>query len=291
MSEYTYKAKVGQRWLRGNSLVDTEKDADTFESKTEPTERINQMKQDGKISKSANVEIVEESSKIDYANILNEERNIRYVIKGIFECNGKEKIFYYNKALDNWAKHLVNPDPTQLGNATQFKDVPKDETMEAALDTAVNKERCAVRFEDPDYELVDIIILELLKSGHGFSRISQRSWPNGKRESLSESTALNYSLILCESLDSLKKENPTCAFNEQVDKSTLKETKSMTKSLYDFVVDNWIYDDELQDAENSTELADIIKSRIDSGWGPDVSDRIIYKVADYLWEDYFLGDY
>lgn len=58
MADYTYKAKVGQRWLRGNSLVDTEKDADVFESKTEPTQRLNQMKKDGKVSKSANIEIV-----------------------------------------------------------------------------------------------------------------------------------------------------------------------------------------------------------------------------------------
>ncbi len=141
MADYTYKAKVGQRWLRGNSLVDTEKDADTFNSKIEPTQRVSQMKKDGKISKGANVEIVKENDKIDYANILNEERNIKYVIKGIFECNGVEKTFYYNKTLDNWTKHLVNPDPTQLGNATQFKDAPKDETIEAALDAAVNRNR------------------------------------------------------------------------------------------------------------------------------------------------------
>lgn len=136
MSDYTYKAKVGQRWLRGNSLVDTEKDADTFASKTEPTQRVNQMKQDGKISKSANVEIIKECVRLNYAAIL-------------------------------------------------------------------------------------------------------------------------------------------------------QETRSMTQDLYDFVVDNWIYDDELQDANNSAELADIIKSRIESGWGPEVTDRIISKVASFLWEDYF----
>ena len=117
-------------------------------------------------------------------------RNIIYVIKGIFECNGKEKTFYYNKSLDNWSEYLVNPDPTQLGNATQFKSIPKDETLEAASDAANNRKRCAVRFEDPDYELVDIIILELKKSRYGFSKVSQRSWPDGKNESLSESSQL-----------------------------------------------------------------------------------------------------
>lgn len=118
------------------------------------------------------------------------DSRIRYVIKGIFKCNGKEKIFYYNKSLDNWSKYLVNPDPTQLANATLFKNVPKDETLEAASDAANNRKRCAVRFEDPEYELVEIIILELLKDGYGrygFSRVSQRSWPDGKHESLSDS--------------------------------------------------------------------------------------------------------
>lgn len=117
-------------------------------------------------------------------------RNIIYVIKGIFECNGKEKTFYYNKSLDNWSEYLVNLDPTQLGNATQFKNIPKDETLEAASDAANNRKHCAVRFEDPGYELVDIIILELKKSRYGFSKVSQRSWPDGKSESLSESSQL-----------------------------------------------------------------------------------------------------
>ena len=139
-------------------------------------------------------------------------RNIIYVVKGIFECNGKEKTFYYNKSLDNWSEYLVNPDPTQLGNATQFKNVPKDETLEAASDAANNRKRCAVRFEDPDYELVDIIILELKKSRYSFSKISQRSWLDGK---LSESSklfengdlfdnVLNESLSLKENISSLE---------------------------------------------------------------------------------------
>lgn len=69
MADYTYKAKVGQRWLRGNSLVDTEKDADVFESKTEPTQRFNQMKKDGKVSKSANIEIVKMEESFGHSKI------------------------------------------------------------------------------------------------------------------------------------------------------------------------------------------------------------------------------
>lgn len=55
-----YKANIGKnKWLKGNSFVDDEYDADTFESKTEPTQRINQMKKDGKISKNVNISISE----------------------------------------------------------------------------------------------------------------------------------------------------------------------------------------------------------------------------------------
>lgn len=60
-SDDTYKAKVNGKWLKGNKLVKDKKDADTFESKTEPTQRINQMKKDGKLNKNAKPNIVKES--------------------------------------------------------------------------------------------------------------------------------------------------------------------------------------------------------------------------------------
>lgn len=60
-SDDTYKAKVNGKWLKGNSLVKDKKDADTFESKTEPTQRINQMKKDGKLDKNAKVTVLTES--------------------------------------------------------------------------------------------------------------------------------------------------------------------------------------------------------------------------------------
>jgi len=59
-SDDTYKAKVNGKWLKGNKLVKDKKDADTFESKTEPTQRINQMKKDGKINKNAKPTIMKE---------------------------------------------------------------------------------------------------------------------------------------------------------------------------------------------------------------------------------------
>lgn len=60
-SDDTYKAKVNGKWLKGNSLVKDKKDADTFESKTEPTQRINQMKKDGRLDKNAKTTILTES--------------------------------------------------------------------------------------------------------------------------------------------------------------------------------------------------------------------------------------
>lgn len=60
-SDKTYKAKVGGKWLSGKKLVKDEKDADTFESKTEPTQRINQMKKDGKVNKNAKATVLEEN--------------------------------------------------------------------------------------------------------------------------------------------------------------------------------------------------------------------------------------
>lgn len=57
-SDKTYKAKASGKWLSGNKLV---KDADTFESKTEPTQRLNQMKKDGKLNKDVKIDVVEES--------------------------------------------------------------------------------------------------------------------------------------------------------------------------------------------------------------------------------------
>lgn len=66
-SDKTYKAKIGDKWLKGHKLVDKD-EADTFESKTEPTQRYNQMKKDGK--KVGKLEIIELDENI-YESIYN----------------------------------------------------------------------------------------------------------------------------------------------------------------------------------------------------------------------------
>ena len=60
-SDKIYKAKAGKKWLKGDKLVKSKAVADSFESKTEPTQRLNQMKKDGKLDKDANIDVVEES--------------------------------------------------------------------------------------------------------------------------------------------------------------------------------------------------------------------------------------
>lgn len=71
-SDKTYKAKASGKWLSGNKLVKDEKDADTFESKTEPTQRLNQMKKDGKLNKNAKITVIDEALKNLFDEILNE---------------------------------------------------------------------------------------------------------------------------------------------------------------------------------------------------------------------------
>lgn len=60
-SDKTYKSKAGKKWLKGDKLVKSKAAADSFESKTEPTQRLNQMKKDGKLDKDVNIDVVEES--------------------------------------------------------------------------------------------------------------------------------------------------------------------------------------------------------------------------------------
>lgn len=66
-SDYIYKAKIGDKlYLQGNSQDgwDTTSDPDEaaiFESKTEPTQIINQMKKDGKIHKNDKITVLSES--------------------------------------------------------------------------------------------------------------------------------------------------------------------------------------------------------------------------------------
>lgn len=63
----SYIAKVGGLYLQGKDLTSDPEEADVFESKTEPTQRINQMKKDGKIKKNKKITIIKESKEAAYA--------------------------------------------------------------------------------------------------------------------------------------------------------------------------------------------------------------------------------
>lgn len=66
-ADHTYIAKVGGLYLQGKDLTSDPEEADVFESKTEPTQRINQMKKDGKIKKNKKISIIKESKEAAYA--------------------------------------------------------------------------------------------------------------------------------------------------------------------------------------------------------------------------------
>lgn len=83
--DYKYKAKVGNLWLTGKSLKNDKSKGDEFESETEPRQRVNQLKKDGKISKNSKVSIL----KIEEAvRRFNEADKSRF-IKPLFAKYGK----------------------------------------------------------------------------------------------------------------------------------------------------------------------------------------------------------
>lgn len=55
--DYKYKAKIGNSYLKGNGFTTKASEADTFESETEPRQRINQMRKDGKHIPKGNVSV------------------------------------------------------------------------------------------------------------------------------------------------------------------------------------------------------------------------------------------
>lgn len=75
--DFRYKAKVDKKWLKGRSLTDHKEDASEFETESEPTQIINQLKRDGKIAQKAVIKIVKkrESVELNYENIYRESEN------------------------------------------------------------------------------------------------------------------------------------------------------------------------------------------------------------------------
>lgn len=55
--DYKYKAKIGDSYLKGNGFTTKASEADIFESETEPRQRINQMRKDGKHTPKGNISV------------------------------------------------------------------------------------------------------------------------------------------------------------------------------------------------------------------------------------------
>lgn len=72
--DYKYKAKIGDSYLKGNGFTTKASEADTFESETEPRQRINQMRKDRKHTPKGNVsveKIKENEQRITYSKLEN----------------------------------------------------------------------------------------------------------------------------------------------------------------------------------------------------------------------------
>lgn len=78
--DFRYKAKVDKKWLKGRSLTDHKEDATEFESESEPTQIINQLKRNGKIAQKAVIKIIKKRESIEannnFKNLLQEGENM-----------------------------------------------------------------------------------------------------------------------------------------------------------------------------------------------------------------------
>lgn len=83
--DYKYKAKIGDSYLKGNGFTTKASEADIFESETEPRQRINQMRKDGKHIPKGNVSVEKiKESRMKYSGSDNVSPNDIFNIIG--EC-------------------------------------------------------------------------------------------------------------------------------------------------------------------------------------------------------------
>ncbi len=79
--DFRYKAKVGKKWLKGRSLTDHKEDASEFESESEPTQIINQLKRDGKIPQKAEIKIVKRRESVNIEDIKRLGENLIFALR------------------------------------------------------------------------------------------------------------------------------------------------------------------------------------------------------------------
>jgi hypothetical protein len=101
-----YIAKVGNLYLQGKDTTSDIEEADIFESETEPRQRINQMKKDGKLNKKAKVTIKALESKNElYKNIFKESTGEMSLDEYCDSVNSDAK---YIEAFKDWVRKGIH---------------------------------------------------------------------------------------------------------------------------------------------------------------------------------------
>jgi hypothetical protein len=101
-----YIAKIGNLYLQGKDTTSDIEEADIFESETEPRQRINQMKRDGKLNKKAKVTIKALESKNElYKNIFKESAGDMSLDEYCDSVNSDAK---YIEAFKDWVRKGIH---------------------------------------------------------------------------------------------------------------------------------------------------------------------------------------
>lgn len=101
-----YIAKVGNLYLQGKDTTSDIEEADIFESETEPRQRINQMKRDGKLNKNTKVTIKALESKNElYKNIFKESTGEMSLGEYCDSVNSDAK---YIEAFKDWVRKGIH---------------------------------------------------------------------------------------------------------------------------------------------------------------------------------------
>lgn len=101
-----YVAKVDNLYLQGKDTTSDIEEADIFESETEPRQRINQMKKDGKLNKKAKVTIkaLESKNKL-YKNVFKESSGDMSLDE---YCDSVNSDANYIEAFKDWVREGIH---------------------------------------------------------------------------------------------------------------------------------------------------------------------------------------
>lgn len=102
-----YIAKIDNLYLQGKDTTSDIEEADIFESETEPRQRINQMKKDGKLNKNAKITIkaLEESKNKLFKNVFKESSGDMSLEE---YCDSVNSDANYIEAFKDWVKEGIH---------------------------------------------------------------------------------------------------------------------------------------------------------------------------------------